>query len=264
MFGTPRAKVRADGGFAPHISVRRNGGRHLHGDDAGGLQFHRPHNATRLHQMPVAVAAGRSPPLNHISSVKPWMHPGDDTMQLPVAARRTRAIASGPWWCNRFAASQSLTTLAEPFRSNAAAFVEALRFAGAVVTTGVTRIPPERAYLMYWSWRIAAGKVEPASVPAKPGVVIDWTHGGNAEAAHTAAILMKHEYGMTAAPALRTRHTDGRAFDMTIQFGWALLIRDRKNIPWPVACQSDITPIGARYGLIKRIGDPHHWSDDGN
>ncbi len=191
------------------------------------------------------------------------MHPGNDIVQLTVALR-PRAMASGPLWCKRFAVSRSLAALAEPFRSNAIAFVEALRFAGGIVTIGTTRVPPERAYLMHWSWRIAAGKTEPASVPAMPGVEIDWTHGGNAEAAHTAAILMKHEYAMTSAPALRTRHTEGRAFDMTIHLGWALLVMDRKNVSWPVACQSDIKLIGTRYGVTKRIGDPQHWSDDGN
>ncbi len=180
-----------------------------------------------------------------------------------AALRRTCAMASGPSWCNEFAVSRSLLTLVEPFRSNAVAFVDALRSAGAAVTIGMTRTPRERAYLIYWSWRIATGTVDPAWVPAMSGVEIDWTHGGNAEAAHTSAILMKHQFGIKSAPSLHGRHTEGRAFHMKVQFGWALSIADRERKHWPVACQSDLLPVGKRYGVVKLIDVPYHWSDDG-
>jgi hypothetical protein len=191
------------------------------------------------------------------------MRPGYDIGQSQATPRRTHAAASGPSWCDKFPVSRSLSALTEPFRSNAGAFVDALRLAGAVVAIGMTRMPQERAYLMYWSWRIATGVAEPARVPAMLGIEIDWTHGGNAEAAHTSAILMKHQFGIKSAPPLHSRHTEGRAFHMKIQFGWALLITDRKKRNWPVACQSDLLPVGERYGVVRRIGASHHWSDDG-
>lgn len=183
--------------------------------------------------------------------------------QTQAILRHACVTPSGPSWCKEFPVSRSLLTLVEPLRSNAGAFVEALRAAGAVVTIGMTRMPLERAYLMHWSFRIAAGLADPAWVPAMPGVEIDWTHGGNAEAAHTSAILMKHQFGLKSAPLLRNHHTEGRAFHMKIQFGWALSVADREKRHWPVACQSDLLPIGERYGLVKRRDIPHHWSDDG-
>jgi len=183
--------------------------------------------------------------------------------QIQAIPRSALVTLSGPALCNEFPVSRSLLTLTEPFRSNAVAFVEALRAAGAVVTIGMTRIPLERAYLMYWSWRIAVGTADPARVPMMSGIEIDWTHSGNAEAAHTSAILMKHQFRLKSAPPLRSHHTEGRAFHMKIQFGWALSVMDREKQHWPVACQSDLFPVGARYGVLKQRDIPCRWSDDG-
>ncbi len=191
------------------------------------------------------------------------MRLGYDMGQTQATLEQALATPSGPSWCNEFPVSRSLLTLAEPFRSNTAAFVDALRAAGAVVAIDMTRMPLERAYLMHWSWRIASGLADPSWVPAMPDIEIDWTHGGNAEAAHTSAILMKHQFGLKSAPLLRSRHTEGRALHIKIQFGWALSVMDREGRHWPVACQNDLLPIGARYGVVKRRDIPYHWSDDG-
>ncbi len=87
---------------------------------------------------------------------------------------------SGIQWVSRFPTSSSLDDLSEPFRGNASRFVAALRVASAFVSIADTRRPAERAYLMHFSFAIAREGQDPAGVPAKQGVDIEWQHTGSA------------------------------------------------------------------------------------
>ncbi len=171
---------------------------------------------------------------------------------------------SGVQWCGRFPTSNALTDLVQPFQDNVVAFIAALRAAGASVEISATYRPAERAYLMHWCWQIATGAVAPADVPPIAGVDIDWTHDGNMEAARTAAILMKHEYGMAHVAELISRHTQRRAIDMTIRFQGAIQVRTRHGTLAAAACLTDLIAVGRSYGVIKLESDPPHWSDDGH
>lgn len=171
---------------------------------------------------------------------------------------------SGAQWCARFATSDKLEDLAEPFRSKALAFVQALRAAGAAVTISATYRPPERAYLMHYCCMIADGGQDPAAVPQMIGVDIDWTHGGDGDAAKKAAQAMRQGYGIVYPAALESRHTQRLAVDMTIRFQGAIQVRTAPGTMAAVACQGDLVAVGRSYGVIKLLSDPPHWSSDGH
>lgn len=83
---------------------------------------------------------------------------------------------SGPQWVDQSLESKSPDDLAEPFRSSVNRFLAGLKAAGASVSIACTLRPPERAYLMHYSFGIARQKLDPASVPAFAKVDIQWVH----------------------------------------------------------------------------------------
>lgn len=171
---------------------------------------------------------------------------------------------SGPAWCSEFPCSTLTTNLASPFRENAERFIEALRNAGASVTISTTFRPPERAYLMHFAWLIAKRKIGPDEVPSYPGVDVDWTCGGDETAAIVAAKAMVDAYGIAYQPTLRSRHTEGRAIDMTILWRGTSDVVDARGVTHSCSKQEDLWAVGASYGVRKLPSDPPHWSDDGH
>src|SRR5215471_18453244 len=136
---------------------------------------------------------------------------------------------SGPQWASVFAASRSLTDLAEPFRSNATRFLAALRAARAHVTVSDTLRRPQRAYLMHYAFAIARQNLDPAAVPPMPGVDIQWVHldaSGKPDpaASRAAAGHMVEAFGVVFPPVLQSRHIEGLAIDMTISWDDNLVI----------------------------------------
>lgn len=184
---------------------------------------------------------------------------------------------SGPSWVRQFPGSASPEDCLEPFRSNLKAFLAALTDAGAQVDIAATYRPPERAYLMHWSWRIARNLVDPRAVPAMSGVDIDWVHrtdSGDADIpkSRSVASQMVSLYGIVAQPALASRHTERRAVDMDISWTGSLPIRNADGTASQIATEprsgmnEDLIGVGQSYGVIKAqfAGDPPHWSEDGH
>jgi hypothetical protein len=183
---------------------------------------------------------------------------------------------SGPSWVSQFPTSQSLDDLSEPFRDCAKRFVEALREADATVTIAATLRPPERAYLMHWAYAIAREEQDPAAVPPMEGVDIQWLHvdaEGNADpaASRAAAEQMVVGYGIRFKPVLRSRHSEGRAVDMSISWESDLEMADGSgsrivitSIPRTGAANAELHAAGKSYGVIKLVSDPPHWSADGH
>jgi hypothetical protein len=149
------------------------------------------------------------------------------------------------------------------------------RHAGVHVTISATLRPPERAYLMHYAFRIAREHLDPAQVPARAGVNIEWAHT-NAQgqpdlaASRRAAEEMVRGYGIVYRPALASRHTQGLAIDMNITWSGTLVIRDRHDqevtiasTPRTGAGNADLHRVGASYGVHKLASDPPHWSSDG-
>lgn len=175
---------------------------------------------------------------------------------------------SGKAWTTRFPTSRRIEDLASPFRERVAAFIAALERAGARVKISATLRPRERAYLMHWAWRISEEGFAPEEVPAMAGVDIDWRHP-TAELSRRAARAMVGTYSLVRVADLESRHCEGRAIDMTIEWRGKLKVADPDGRVHLIAgrprdgTHPDLTEVGRRYGVIKLAADPPHWSDDG-
>jgi hypothetical protein len=183
---------------------------------------------------------------------------------------------SGARWADRFPTSTSTADLAQPFQGNVNTFISALRAAGTTIAINATYRPPERAYLMHYSFRIAREGLDPANVPARAGVDIRWLHT-NAQgrpdlgASRQGAEAMVRGYGIVHRPVLASRHTERLAIDMDISWSRDLVITDRagqrvtiSSVPRTGAGNQDLHRVGASYGVHKLAGDPPHWSSDGH
>lgn len=202
------------------------------------------------------------------------------TSRLTPVTNRTPAIAeisselSGSRWVARFPGSSNLDDLSEPFREAVRNFVSAMTRAGASIIISATLRPPERAYLMHWSWKIVHG-TDPDSVPSQAGVNIEWVHA-TPDASIQAARAMVNGYGLQnlrVAPSLSSRHTQGLAIDMSISWSGNLSISDARGRMVAITStprtgmNPNLRTVGASYGVIKYLGgaaDRPHWSNDGH
>jgi hypothetical protein len=173
---------------------------------------------------------------------------------------------SGPDWVSQFPTSNSVDDLVEPFRDNVNRFLSALNDAGATVSIAATLRPPERAYLMHYSFLIARGGADPSSVPVMAGVDIQWAH----DAAKSAAEAMVQGYDIVFQPALASRHTQGLAIDMDIAWEGVLTITDANGVDTTVSAlprnggNSALQAVANSYGVKKLATDAPHWSSDGH
>ncbi|MGH7471991.1 MAG: hypothetical protein ACRENP_28905 [Longimicrobiales bacterium] len=120
-----------------------------------------------------------------------------------------------------------------------------------------------RAYLMHYSWKVAAGSVKAANVPAEPGCTIVWSHGDDAKS-RLAAQQMVRLFGVVYQPSLTSLHIFGRAIDMTVNWGGPIKVRDAAGKDVLLSSQTTLHRVGASYGVIKLLSDPPHWSDNGH
>jgi hypothetical protein len=176
---------------------------------------------------------------------------------------------SGPIWVQRFPTSRSISDLTPNFASAVDNFVGTLQAGGATIKIAATLRPPERAYLMHYSWLVGRGKVDAEDVPEMAGVDIDWVHRDNrgrpsTTGSRNAALGMAGLYGIVYAPALTSRHTEGRAIDMTISGYANKTFDDADGTATRVRTASDLYALGATFGVIKLVADKPHWSDDGH
>lgn len=181
-------------------------------------------------------------------------------------------LSGSEWWrANqaKFPNSRELDDLDPGFRSNVEAFISSLRSAGAVVTVNSTRRNASRAFLMHYSWRVAYGEVEPADVPKRTGVDIDWDHG-DVDASRAAAREMVNLFGMAHVASLSSNHIAGKAIDMNI--GWKGELIVTRPAPLMARIESlprtgqnrDLQELGATtFGVRKLRSDPPHWSHNG-
>jgi hypothetical protein len=181
---------------------------------------------------------------------------------------------SGSQWVTRFLGSNSTNDLWPTFKTAVDSFIEALNEAGASVHISATYRPPERAYLMHWSWIIAHGANASTATPMN-GVHINWVHP-TAAASRIAAQAMVDGYGihnLQVPPALNTRHTAKSAIDMNILWSGTLKIKNYSGqeviittLP-RTGMNVQLKAVGATYGVIKFVGgnaDKPHWSTDGH
>lgn len=176
---------------------------------------------------------------------------------------------SGPIWVNRFPTSTSVGDLSATFATAVGDFIASLRAGGAGISIAATLRPPERAYLMHVAWRIGREQLDAEDAPAMAGVDIDWVHRdrrgrADATASRAAALGMVGLYGIVHRPALSSRHTEGRAIDMTISNFSGRNFADADGDATAVRSAADLHALGATFGVHKLVSDPPHWSDDGH
>lgn len=176
---------------------------------------------------------------------------------------------SGASWVAQFPGSRSTADLIPTFRAAVDAFVAAMLAGGATVQISSTFRPPERAYLMHFSWLIAQGEIDEHAVPPKDGVDIEWVHPTHA-ASVAAAQAMVQGYQLVHVAALTSRHTEGRAVDMSIAWNGNLAVRTAGGTTTTISSppQTGANPalhaVGLTYGVVKLLSDPPHWSEDGH
>jgi hypothetical protein len=201
---------------------------------------------------------------------------------------------SGPDWTKEFPQSNQVKDLSGKFREDVTSFIGAMRTAGVTVKVISTLRPPERAYLMHYSWLIAStrpapdGKLDPRDVPAfvpsqgQSEVDICWVHangsGIDLPASVTAAKQMVSAFGIDPKlkdpPALSTLHTQGLAIDMTTTWSSnTITIVNSKGKEVTIASgphsglNKTLIAVGASYGVIhlkNAAKDPNHWSVNGH
>jgi hypothetical protein len=182
---------------------------------------------------------------------------------------------SGPEWVPEFSTSKKIDDLTEPFRTNVKRFLVALKAANATVVVADTLRRPERAYLMHFSFAIAREDADPARVPPRAGVDIQWVHrtstgGSDARASKEAAARMVEGYGIVFKPALNSRHTEGNAIDMSISWIGDLVIAKADGTSVTITSaprdgnNASLQQVGSSYGVVKLVTDPPHWSVDGH
>jgi hypothetical protein len=173
---------------------------------------------------------------------------------------------SGPQWVARFPGDNSLTALVEPFRDKAVRFAKAMRDSGMTVTISTVFRPTERAYLMFWAWKIAREHHPLTDIPPQHGVDVNWNWIDGVLAAEQ----MVRGYGIVFGPAFPTRHSLRLAIDMDISWtGQPTIVKaDGTRDTIETAPKSGQNPelwrVGAGYGVIKLVADHPHWSDNGH
>ncbi len=143
---------------------------------------------------------------------------------IPEKPSETVKFPSGASWIDRYPASQRLQDLDSNFGSDVREFVAVLEKASATVEVLATRMPPERAYLMHWAWRITQEGLDPRHVPYMDGVDIRWWHG-NLGTSREAAWSMVHGYGieeLDEPPPLISPYTEGQVVAMRVRWRGAL------------------------------------------
>jgi hypothetical protein len=182
---------------------------------------------------------------------------------------------SGAQWVARFPDGKTTSALANDFRPGCEGFIASMKAAGADVSVNSTRRPAERAYLMHHAWRIHKQTLNPQNVPAKAGVSIEWVHrkaDGSIDltASRKAATAMVDGYGIVFQPALNSRHTEGRAVDMSISWTGKLPVKNKSGTVVSISStprtgmNTDLRKVGRTFGVIKNTSDKPHWSTDGH
>jgi hypothetical protein len=192
----------------------------------------------------------------------------------PVVVSVTKEL-SGAVWVSRYLTSTSVDDCVASFKTGLTSFIAALKAAGVTPDIAATFRPFERAYLMHWSWMIVNKATVPKTIPSMTGVNIEWDHGDSTKSTQ-AAQSMVDDYRMRnlrRAPALNSRHTEGKAVDMSISWTGDLSIKNKDGTTAKITSSpkdgmnADLKTVGATYDVMKVVGgdaDKPHWSTDGH
>jgi D-alanyl-D-alanine dipeptidase len=195
----------------------------------------------------------------------------------PAAPAADTRVLSGASWCAQYPTGTTIAELTDAtFQANVQAFHDAMVAAATPanalnISINATYRPPQRAHLMHYSYKVHNGTTSPAdanTASAAAGININWDHGDLATSRARAGDMVT-TYAIAYAPALQSRHTEGKAIDWTITWSGSLMIA-RKGETAQLDCTGDGTTsanlhaVGASYGVHKLASDPPHWSTDGH
>lgn len=147
------------------------------------------------------------------------------------AATNTNAL-SGSAWCAQYPTGTTIAALTDTtFQTNAQAFHDAMVAAATPannlsIAISATVRPVERAHLMHHAFHVHDGTTTPEAAntaSAAAGIAINWDHG-NLATSKAKAREMVTTYAIAYAPALTSRHTEGKAIDWTISWSGSLMI----------------------------------------
>lgn len=187
---------------------------------------------------------------------------------LTEFSKRLRQRLVGPLWVEFKRASTSLEDLSFPFRNSAKAFAKAIKDSGATIEIANTLRPPERVYMMHYSFRVAREGLAPGDVPPFAGIGVDWVHYTPTLSVKAAQELVD-AYDIAYKPSLMSNHTIGRAVDWSIEWTKPIKIKDIDgnlvtiDQPRNGVDNEDLWAIGEGYGVYKLPPDAPHWSFDG-
>jgi D-alanyl-D-alanine dipeptidase len=196
--------------------------------------------------------------------------------EAPAAAADTR-VRSGASWCAQYPTGTTIAELTDAtFQANVQAFHDAMVAAATPanalnISISATYRPAQRAHLMHYSYNVHNGTTSPAdanAASAAAGININWDHGDLATSRAKAGDMVT-TYAIAYAPALTSRHTEGKAIDWTITWSGSLMIA-KKDETAQLDCtgngttSTNLHAVGASYGVHKLASDPPHWSTDGH
>jgi hypothetical protein len=126
---------------------------------------------------------------------------------------------------------------------------------------------------MFFAFKIANG-FNPANAEVHQKVDIEWVHrkaNGSVDlaASRAAANEMVVAYDIAFAPARHSRHTQGKAIDMTIEWTEKLEIANKDKSKTVIVSTPRngfnlaLRKVGRTYDVTKHPSDPPHWSTDG-
>jgi hypothetical protein len=180
-----------------------------------------------------------------------------------ITAVQPATLLSGKMWVALFPGLKTLDALSSPFKELVTAFINAMLEASVNIRISATLRPPQRAYLMHFSFLIAKGQQDPKTVPPMAGVNIEWFHG-NIQDSVNAAKEMVAAYGIatsTTPPALQSNHIAGNAVDMTITGFEGKQIKKQDGTKVTVNSFDDLIQLGESYKVFHKLPDDKpHWS----
>jgi len=201
----------------------------------------------------------------------------DPPAAQPAASATDTRVRSGASWCAQYPTGTTIAELTDAtFQANVQAFHDAMVAAATPanalnISISATYRPPQRAHLMHYSYNVHNGTTSPEdanAASAAAGININWDHGDLATSRAKAGEMVT-TYVIAYAPALASRHTEGKAIDWTITWSGSLMIA-KKGETTQLDCtgtgttSANLHAVGASYGVHKLASDPPHWSTDGH
>ena len=202
-----------------------------------------------------------------------------------LSGKHWKEIADQKW-----PESQSLDDLDSDFKQKVQSFNKALEDNNIRVEIVSTLRPEQRAYLYHYCLAVSKEEVKPADVPTKEGVDIVWDHK-DLDKSKAGAKEMAEAFGLTGIAAVKSKHTEGKAIDMKMDFTKntkdgknrlvykpdgtevtrELKVDDEARIGVSVKekiIQSikdrDLSKAGVDFGVRRALdNDIDHWSDTG-